>query len=166
MEEILFDDWANSYDESIKKQQSEFPFKGYVELLTYIAKQIKPTSKILDLGCGTAEILNYLQDLEVIYTGIDSSSKMLQRAREKFGDIQLILSSIDDLENLELDIYNNIISTYYFHHHDQQGKIEVLKNILRYLNPGGTILISDIPYYNKQTLSSAKDRYRSYLYET
>ena len=51
----------------------------------YLADYVKPApgDKILDLGCGPADVLNYLP--AVNYTGLDISAKYIDSAKKRFG---------------------------------------------------------------------------------
>lgn len=52
---------------------------------TYLAKYVKPApgNKVLDIGCGPADILNYLP--AVNYTGLDISPEYIRWAKKHFG---------------------------------------------------------------------------------
>ena len=52
---------------------------------TYLAEYVKPApgKKILDIGCGPADILNYLP--VVNYTGLDVSPEYIRSAEKNFG---------------------------------------------------------------------------------
>ena len=51
-----------------------------------VSEFIKPTPgcRILDLGCGTAEILNYLPE-NIEYWGYDISQDYIEAAKERYG---------------------------------------------------------------------------------
>lgn len=59
--------------------------------------------RILDLGCGTGESLQYLAKYEYNLRGIDNSSEMIAIATERLNDdsINLITQDIRSLENIE-----------------------------------------------------------------
>src|SRR5689334_2036411 len=52
---------------------------------TYLSEYIKPTpgEKVLDIGCGPADILDYMP--EVNYTGVDLSPEYIDAAQKRFG---------------------------------------------------------------------------------
>jgi len=52
---------------------------------TYLAEYVKPApgDKILDIGCGPADVLNYLP--AVNYTGLDISPEYIGSAKKRFG---------------------------------------------------------------------------------
>ena len=51
----------------------------------YLAEYVKPVpgDKILDIGCGPADVLNYLP--AVNYTGLDISPEYICSAKKRFG---------------------------------------------------------------------------------
>ena len=53
---------------------------------TYVRDYVRPGphDRILDIGCGTADILKYLP-AEVEYVGFDSSERYIDHARARFG---------------------------------------------------------------------------------
>jgi SAM-dependent methyltransferase len=54
--------------------------------------------RILDVGCGSGDILQFFRDKLCLVTGIDSSAEMLKIAREKNGDhAELILAQAEDI---------------------------------------------------------------------
>ena len=52
----------------------------------YVRDYVRPVAKdkILDIGCGPADILNYLPDVD--YTGFDSNPKYIVAARKRFDN--------------------------------------------------------------------------------
>ena len=52
---------------------------------TYLAEYVKPApgDKILDIGCGPADVLNYLPTVN--YTGLDISPEYISSAKKRFG---------------------------------------------------------------------------------
>ena len=53
----LFDDWAESYDESLE-DASGFPFEGYEQVLSKIVGEadVDEGDRILDVGTGTGAL--------------------------------------------------------------------------------------------------------------
>jgi len=63
----------------------------------YYCFYIPPHSKVLEMGCGTGELLNSVNPKEGL--GIDFSDKMIQIARQNFPNLRF---SVDDIENLNV----------------------------------------------------------------
>ncbi len=71
----------------------------------YFSFYIPPDSKVLEIGCGTGELLNYIKPKEGL--GIDFSENMIQIAKQKFPNLNF---SADDIENLNVsEKYDYII---------------------------------------------------------
>lgn len=53
---------------------------------TYVARHLrpKPNMQVLDIGCGTADILRLLDD--VVYVGFDPAGAYVEAARARFGE--------------------------------------------------------------------------------
>jgi len=72
----LFDEFADIYD--AKMQNIHYAVFDKIKELG-----ILPTGRVLDLGCGTGLAAFYLKTPSASWTGVDISSKMLQKAKEK-----------------------------------------------------------------------------------
>ena len=87
--------WAKYYDLLNKQDINHLARKIYVNI---IENKINNSDKInvLDLGCGTGELLFQLSVLnkKLNCVGVDLSEKMLNRAKEKKRDIKFMLSDI------------------------------------------------------------------------
>lgn len=86
-----FDKLADSYDK-IKKEKNGY---YYQSLIRAVSEVVPPGKKILDIGTGTGEILNALSPCQG--SGIDLSSAMIQKAREKFPQLQFFSGSYESL---------------------------------------------------------------------
>ncbi len=63
----------------------------------YYSFYIPPDRKVLEIGCGTGELLNCVAPKEGL--GIDFAENMIQIARQKFPNLNF---SVDDIENLNV----------------------------------------------------------------
>ena len=86
---VLFDNFADSYDDTIEKINSsiiaEFKkIKGKVE------------GNILELGCGTGLAVDLLSNKKTNFVGVDISSKMLELADKKGVYKELVCADIVD----------------------------------------------------------------------
>jgi ubiquinone/menaquinone biosynthesis C-methylase UbiE len=83
-----YDSLAPFYDTVIGKNDSSKNF-----LLNTAKKYLKPGSKILELGCGTAENLTVFEN-DYKLTGIDISEGMLREAEKKIPDAKFVQADI------------------------------------------------------------------------
>ena len=92
----LFDNfYSNLYDRLHNNNDKN------ITIVEIIKKNINPTSVILDIGCGTGEIVNKLSEFNVI--GLDKSESMISLCRNKFPNNNFVLADI--LNNSKLN-YN------------------------------------------------------------
>ena len=139
-----FDKQAKIYDKSI---YSMYPRKCYKYVIEEIQK--KKFNKILDVGCGTGEILNTIATDKNNYYGIDLSEKMVNIAKGK-NNSKNITYLVGDAEFLPFEdsTFDIIICVESFHHYPNPNA--VIKEFYRVLNNGGTLIICDM--YRKAPL--------------
>lgn len=112
---------------------------------TYLAEYAKPAAgdKILDIGCGPADILNYLP--AVNYTGLDLSPEYIRSATERFGSKGRFCCGDVGLATIEGEhgTFDLAMAIGVLHHLDdaQAGKLFALAR--RALRPGGRLVTFD-----------------------
>lgn len=101
-----------------------------------------PRMAILDIGCGPADILAYLHDVN--YWGFDISEAYIQRAENTFGTrghFRCKRLQVDDLDGLpEFDV---ALAIGLLHHLDDQVALDVLQLAHQALKPGGRLITVD-----------------------
>ena len=108
-------------------------------------------ASVYDFGCGTGNLLQHFheQHPNAVLYGSDISEGMLEKARDKFSDIEdkSVEFKIADMnERFPWDdgMFDYAVSTYCFHHAEDPAK--TLKEALRVLKPGGTLYLADLCY--------------------
>jgi 2-polyprenyl-3-methyl-5-hydroxy-6-metoxy-1,4-benzoquinol methylase len=102
-----------------------------------------PGMRILDLGCGTAEILNALPDY-VCYVGYDMSSQYIAAAREKFGGRGTFhCRLLEEAEVTTLEPFDLVLGTGVLHHLDDDTARRFMVLAAAALKPGGRIYTVD-----------------------
>jgi SAM-dependent methyltransferase len=120
---------------------------------TYISEYIKPASgeKVLDIGCGPADILDYLPAIN--YTGVDLSQEYIDSARNRFGNRGRFLCS--DVGSVEIEAergsFSLVLATGLIHHLDNRQAAAMFEMVRRALRPEGRFITFDGCYVPGQS---------------
>jgi ubiquinone/menaquinone biosynthesis C-methylase UbiE len=126
--------WAEFYDE---------PGNQLIDLEKPIVREILgglPPGVALDAACGTGRHSAYLASLGHRVIGVDSSTAMLERAREKVPDGEFHVGDLHDLPVPDDHADLVICALALVHAPNIQP---VLAELVRVLRPGGHLVISD-----------------------
>lgn len=158
-----FNNWAKTYDKSVERNTgSNNIYSKYNEVLdtvyTTATKNINKDVKILDIGVGTGNLSKRF--LETGYNniiGLDQSREMLSVAKDKFPKLKLRLGEFLKIpfENSTFDI---IVSTYAFHHLNEEEKAVAIREMLRVLKENGKIIIGDLMFESDQSKAEIYER--------
>lgn len=102
-----------------------------------------PWSRLLDVGCGTAQILEYLPE-GIDYWGYDINPEYIAAAQAKFGGKGQFACRL--LEECELDgilPFDIVIASGLLHHLDDDNARKVLRLARLALKPGGRFVSKD-----------------------
>lgn len=158
-----FDNWSGVYDEDIlKKQENGYPFEGYYHTLGYIQKKVKAdrAKDILDIGIGTGLLTETLYEAGMKITGVDFSSRMLDRAKTKMPQGRFLTFDLNNglPKELEGESFDHIISSYAVHHIDDERKIELFNMLMQHLRHAGLMLIGDVAFETREDMERVKAR--------
>ena len=111
---------------------------------SFVANYVKPFPgmKVLDVGCGPADILAYLPNVN--YWGFDISDYYINQARRRFGKLgqfQCRQLEVNDLESLPF--FDVVLAIGLIHHLDDAVALEVVQLASKALKPGGRLLTID-----------------------
>jgi len=155
-----FDGWAQSYDRSVRLAGGDLDLlAGYEQVMAIVRRAIGPTSgrKVLDIGCGTGNLLGGLsRDCEAV--GIDQSLEMLLVAREKYPNLHLRVGNFLD-PPYRRQYFDIVVSTYALHHLTPGEKETALACMGEYLKAGGKIIIADLMFPNLTEREKCQARY-------
>ena len=131
---------AEEYAETRKKE-----WGLWEEIGKYFFASISPRKRVLDLGCGSGRLLDYLKrDFEgkFEYVGVDYAKEMIKVARRRHPDFQFLNLNlhIPGMCKQSFDLVTMIAS--YHHVFGRGDRIGLLKGIKKILNPGGKLLIT------------------------
>ncbi len=111
----------------------------------YVKDYIKPKSgdRVLDIGCGTSEILKHL-DPSIVYVGCDMSIDYIGYSRSKYGNRgEFHNKNASDLEGLADSKFDIVLVNGLLHHLDDSEVIELLRYAKRNLVQGGRLSTFD-----------------------
>jgi ubiquinone/menaquinone biosynthesis C-methylase UbiE len=111
-------------------------------LLAQLAELPHPNS-ILDVGCGTGELLFQLQArTRASLAGLDLSAKMVEVARRKLGASADLRQGDSETLPWPASRFDLVCCTLSFHHYPNPK--QALTEMRRVLKPGGALLLADI----------------------
>ncbi len=134
--------WENLYHQKIGRLSYGFVARQRsVEGLL----QAQVSGSVLDLGCGTGDLLPFFMSKNISYTGLDLSSKMIERAAANHaglvagGKAKFLTGDSENIpfEDNQFQIVTAVGLIEYF-----PDASKVLNEIARVLKPGGIALIT------------------------
>ncbi|NMM64323.1 methyltransferase domain-containing protein [Clostridium sp. P21] len=174
-----FNGWAKSYDDDVKKDNGELKiYKNYELILQSVYELVekldRKNSKILEIGVGTGNLASKFLNNNYEIIGIDQSREMLSVAKEKYPKLKVRLGEFLKIpyDNKSFDI---IISTYAFHHLNENEKCIAIQEMIRVLKDNGAVIIGDLMFESKDSeekilkdlsqeqIDEIKDEYYSYI---
>ncbi len=120
---------------------------------TLINQFIKPTRgcSVLDVGCGPATVLEFLQDVQ--YIGLDHNPNYIATATKKYGlKGTFICADVDQLNDYGFKTFDRIIILGVMHHLDDAQLTQLMMSLKGRLNSGGVLITFDCAYEEKQNL--------------
>ena len=153
---------ASDYDENVKNETNPIR-EGYQELLNWVKLNSQKSKTIVDLGCGTGNTTNSVDNFEKAYC-IDISQNMLNIAKEKLKNKKNISFLENDLlgffsefkEDVKID---TVISTYAIHHLTQEEKHILFKKIFDFLDKNGQVIFGDLMFKNNNQENEIREKY-------
>jgi SAM-dependent methyltransferase len=102
--------------------------------------------RILDAGCGSGALFAPLRDRGAIVTGFDSSTGMLEQARQRLGDdADLMVAELGRPLPYPDAAFDDVIASLVLHYLEDWGP--ALAELRRVLKPGGRLIVSvDHPF--------------------
>lgn len=107
--------------------------------------------RVLDIGCGTAEIIEHLP--EVQYFGIDLSPKYVRAAERRYGARGVFRCvPLEEFVLSESEPFDLVISLGVLHHLDDEEVIHLFLKANSVLRPGGRMVTMDPTFVENQSL--------------
>lgn len=111
----------------------------------YVTDYIRPKSgeRVLDIGCGTSEILKHLGS-SVHYTGCDISQDYIEYSKKRYGVRGIWYNAdISELEDLVQSQFDIVLVNGLFHHLSDSEVLSLLKYAKNCLVHGGRLSTFD-----------------------
>ncbi len=111
----------------------------------FINNFVAPDSKdrILDIGCGTAEILKYMPS-SISYYGFDSDQNYISAAKKKFNDRGIfICANVNDAKFDNLKSFDIVLAIGVLHHLNDNEVKSLIKLAHKKLKRGGRLITAD-----------------------
>jgi len=109
------------------------------------------SSDILDVGCGTANIVKYLSYRS--YLGIDHNNAHISHARaENYKHASFVVGVLPANASLIEGVFDRIICTGFLHHLSDDKAIDLLATLKPKLAEGGFVAIREPVFLEKQRL--------------
>lgn len=122
-----FDDLAEGYDQAFTDHAS-------IEENCEITERLKLKGSVLDVGCGTGLLLDYLEIAD--YTGIDPSAKMLERLLAKHPDATTVQTTFEAFYTPRR--FDNVVALFGAANYINPQALGRLRD---YLTPGGRYFV-------------------------
>ncbi|MGL5749550.1 MAG: class I SAM-dependent methyltransferase [Paraclostridium sp.] len=174
-----FNNWATTYDTSVREDRGALKiYKNYDLILDSVYEEVHKLNlkapKILEIGVETGNLASKFLASGYDLIGIDQSRDMLNVCKSKYPNLIVRLGEFLKIPYSD-NSFDVIVSTYAFHHLNDDEKSVAIKEMIRVLKGNGYIVIGDLMFENKfmetnilQTLSQdqileIKDEYYSYI---
>jgi len=120
----------------------------------YVAKYIRPkeSDKILDIGCGTADILLHLP--RVAYVGLDMNQAYIEHAKKRFANQGIFLTAQIDREMIReysLSDFDIALATGVVHHLNDDDATALFEVARTALKSGGRLITLDGCFVKEQS---------------
>jgi ubiquinone/menaquinone biosynthesis C-methylase UbiE len=142
------DTYLNTNPEKLSTHQAAF-LKGralVLDELKNVLATLPKGARILDVGCGTAHLTNWIKNMGFEVYGIEPSAEMLAFAKKNFPDIEIkqgISSKIDYPDNH----FDLIVAFEVFRYLHKDENIKSFHEFKRVLKSDGSFFITQVNRY-------------------
>ncbi|UCG95827.1 MAG: class I SAM-dependent methyltransferase [archaeon] len=118
--------------------------KWFEEEIKFLKENIKPGSRILDVGCGFGRHVEILAPFCDEVVGIDNNDNMVKRSEEKLAGLINVKIILEDAKKMDFEdnYFDYVICMTNTFGNLADKKIEALKEMKRVCKEGGKIFLS------------------------
>jgi SAM-dependent methyltransferase len=111
----------------------------------------QPGERILDIGCGPATMLNFLDGAD--YTGLDFNPAYIAEAKVRYGDRgTFLVQSVDDLAIESGEGFDTVLAIALLHHLSDAQSLSLFRSARSCLRKGGRLITLDCAWTTPQNL--------------
>jgi 2-polyprenyl-3-methyl-5-hydroxy-6-metoxy-1,4-benzoquinol methylase len=125
---------ANFYDEILNQEPNYYV--GDKWEFTYVLNDLKPSDKIIEIGCGSGEFLDSIRDQVALVFGFEVNQYAIEECRNKNINV---LTPADDLRQHQ-NFFDVVISFHVLEH--VTDPILYINDLIKWIKPNGKIIIS------------------------
>ncbi len=115
-----------------------FVWKGLESLYHYAL----PGEKVLDLGCGNGRLLQIFREIDIDYTGVDSSERLVEIARKIYPSARFEVADALHLP-FPANHFDKIYSVAVLHHiPSEELRLKFLEGVKMILSPSGLLILT------------------------
>lgn len=132
---------------------SQFVVGGFAAQSRYIKEYVRPkkNDRILDIGCGTGDILRFLSDVK--YVGFDMHQRYIDSAKRNFGNRGTFLcKKVSKDLAAELSEFDIVLAYGVLHHLSDNEALQLFELARSVLKPQGRLVTLDGCYTEEQSL--------------
>jgi cyclopropane fatty-acyl-phospholipid synthase-like methyltransferase len=114
----------------------------------------EPGERILDVGCGTGDVVKFLNGVD--YLGVDLSDEYIERAEARVRPgVRFEVLSADELVPERLGVFDVVTAIGVMHHLPDETVGEMLTSVAQLLTPGGRFIAID-PVWDPTSRTTAR----------
>lgn len=125
--------WSANYGD----KWGTYPNASHLQFIQKFIESMPQKSTILDAACGAGRYLPYLLGERFVVVGIDQAQGMLDRAKEKFPEVQLVKIGLQELSYQE--VFEGVICMDAMEHISPEDWPVVIHNFHRALKAQGVL---------------------------
>lgn len=113
----------------------------FINEIKEFVSYLKLNSTVIDLGCGSGYITNFLCNQNINGIGIDISSEMINIAKKRYAGVKFILDDFANIENyFEEDSVDGVIAIYSLYFIPREYLNNVFKALSKIIKKEGKFL--------------------------